>query len=163
GGAATAAQLSLMGSSETFSTGLVVDASGNIYIADTGNHRIRRVSTDGTITTFAGTGVRGFSGDGGRPTFAQFFNPSGIGIDQNGNVPTSDTFNNRVRKVIVASETPFTIADRGGVSMVSSGTSTAAAAGYASVQPDSANQTPAGLAIFGLRQDNVLVSEAAVP
>jgi hypothetical protein len=64
--------------------------------------------------------------------------------------------------VTFTSETTFALPDRGGTSLQSSGTSTAPAAGYASIQPDNASQTPAGLAIFGLRQNNVLVSEAAV-
>src|SRR5581483_2886313 len=57
----------------------------------------------------------------------------------------------------------FTIADRGGISLVSSGTSSSTAVGYASIQPDTGNTTPSGLAIFGFRQNNVLVTEAGVP
>ena len=162
GGMATNAQLSLAGSSETLSTGLVVDPIGNVYIADTGNHRIRKVSRDGTITTVAGASVRGFSGDGDQPTSAQFFNPSGIAVDRIGNVFISDTFNGRIRKVTFTSETTFSMTDRGGVSLGSSGTSAAMAAGYASIQPDTGSMTPAGLAILGFRQNNVLVSEAGI-
>jgi sugar lactone lactonase YvrE len=163
GAIATAAQLSLVGSSETLSTGLVVDAAGNIYIADTGNHRIRRVSPGGVVTTIAGSGVRGFSGDGGQAALAQLFNPSGIAMDRAGQMFVSDTFNNRVRRVTFTSETTFTIPDRGGVLLQSSGTSTAPAAGYARIQPDNTSQTPAGLAILGLRQNKARSSFPTSP
>src|SRR5262249_7472168 len=62
---------------------VAVDDQGNVYIADTGNNRIRRVDTSGTITTIAGNGTLGFSGDGGPlpATFAQLRKPSGIAVD----------------------------------------------------------------------------------
>jgi sugar lactone lactonase YvrE len=162
GAIATAAQLSLVGSSETQSTGLVVDGNGDVYFADTGNQRIRRVSRDGVITTVAGSGGRSFGGDGGPPGLAQFFNPSGIALDTFGNVYISDTFNNRVRKLTSTSETTFAIPDRGGASLLSSGTSADVVTGYATIQPNIESKTPAGLAIFGFRQNNVLISEASV-
>jgi hypothetical protein len=61
-------------------TGIAVDKSGNIYIADSHNHRIREVS-NGTITTFAGTGTSGFSGDAAAATAAQLSLPSGVAVD----------------------------------------------------------------------------------
>ncbi|WP_263409943.1 NHL domain-containing protein [Terriglobus tenax] len=91
GGSATAAQLDTP-------AGIAVDASGNLYIADSHNHRIRRVS-NGTITTVAGTGVSGFSGDGGSATVAALSLPSGIAVDANGNLYIADTNNQRIRRV----------------------------------------------------------------
>jgi uncharacterized protein (TIGR03437 family) len=79
--------------------GLAVDASDNLFIADTINNRIRTVSTSGIITTVAGTGANGFSGDGGAAANAQLNNPYGIAVDGSGNLFVSDTFNNRIRKV----------------------------------------------------------------
>ena len=80
-------------------TGVTVDAAGNVYVADTANHRIRKVTPAGVITTIAGTGTGGFSGDGGQATAAQLFAPGGVAVDGAGNVYVGDTSNNRVRKV----------------------------------------------------------------
>ncbi len=76
-----------------------VDASGNVYIADTGNNRIRRVDTSGNIAAFAGTGTVGSTGDGGAATSATLSNPRGVAVDASGNVYIADTSNHRVRKV----------------------------------------------------------------
>ena len=92
GGAATAAQLS-------FPYDVVVDGAGNLYIADTSNHRIRKVDSTGTITTIVGTGVGGFSGDGGAATAAQLNSPSGVALDGAGNLYIVDQSNHRIRKV----------------------------------------------------------------
>ncbi len=78
---------------------VAVDRRGNVYIADTGNQRIRRVSPDGTITTFAGTGRYGFSGDGGLATSASLAEPIAVAVDRRGNVYIGDWRNSRVRKV----------------------------------------------------------------
>ncbi|OJJ17694.1 hypothetical protein BKI52_27925 [marine bacterium AO1-C] len=80
-------------------TGIVVDATGNIYFSDANNHRIRKVATDGTITTVVGTGSAGFSGDGGLATAAQLFAPRGLVFDASGNLYIADASNRRVRKV----------------------------------------------------------------
>jgi sugar lactone lactonase YvrE len=82
--------------------GLGVDAAGNLYIADLVNHRIRRVSTSGIITTIAGTGTAGFSGDGGQATSAQLNNPFDVAVDATGNVYIADAGTHRVRKVSVS-------------------------------------------------------------
>jgi len=79
--------------------GLAVDAAGNIYIADPLNNRVRKVSHAGTITTFAGNGVHGFSGDGGPATSASLNGPTGVALDSLGNLYIADTMNNRVRLV----------------------------------------------------------------
>jgi hypothetical protein len=80
-------------------SGVAIDGQGNVYIADTNNTRVRKVSPGGTISTFAGTGEVGFSGDGGPATSAKLYAPSGVAIDGQGNVYIADTGNNRVRKV----------------------------------------------------------------
>jgi len=79
--------------------GIATDASGNLYIADSGNNRIRKVSSSGTITTIAGTGVAGFSGDGAQATLCQLNNPVGITVDASNNVYIVDGGNNRIRKI----------------------------------------------------------------
>ena len=80
--------------------GLALDAAGNLYIADTLNHRIRKMAKDGTITTVAGNGVAGYSGDGGRATFASFNEPEAIAVDASGNLYITDTLNQRVRRML---------------------------------------------------------------
>ena len=77
----------------------VSDAAGNVYIADSANHRIRKVTPGGTITTIAGTGLPGYSGDGGPATAAMLYSPYGVALDTAGNIYIVDTNNNRIRKV----------------------------------------------------------------
>ena len=79
--------------------GLASDSFGNIFIADTGNHRIRKISTNGVMTTVAGTGIGSYSGDGGAATNARLNSPNGVAIDGFGNLIIADTSNNRIRKV----------------------------------------------------------------
>ena len=79
---------------------LTVDSLGNLYISDQGNGRVRRVdATTGTISTVAGTGQRGFAGDGGPATSARFSSPSGVAVDNLGNLYIADLWNYRVRVV----------------------------------------------------------------
>ena len=80
-------------------TDVVVDDFDNLYVADTGNHRIRRIGRDGTVTTVAGTGVEGSEGDGGLAIEAQLNRPTGVAIDAFGNLYVADSGNHRVRKV----------------------------------------------------------------
>jgi len=91
GGQATSAQLNA-------SADVAVDGQGNLYIADYGNSRIRKVS-GGIITTIAGTGTAGFSGDGGQASSAQLNNPYNFGVDGQGSLYISDTLNQRLRKI----------------------------------------------------------------
>ena len=79
--------------------GVAVDGAGNLYIADSSNNRIRKVDATGTITTIAGTGEFGFSGDGGPASEAQLYSPRGVAVDGAGNLYIADTRNNRIRKV----------------------------------------------------------------
>ena len=82
-----------------FPAGVAVDAKGVVYIADTFNHRIRRVGPDRIITTVAGRGTAGFSGDGGPAVQAQLNLPSGVAVDAKGNVYIADSNNHRIRLV----------------------------------------------------------------
>jgi class 3 adenylate cyclase/sugar lactone lactonase YvrE len=79
--------------------GLVVDAGGNVYIADSGNHAIRRVSADGLIATVAGSGKLGFAGDGGPASAALLAAPLGVALSPDGSLYIADTGNHRIRKV----------------------------------------------------------------
>ncbi len=92
GGPATSAFLNAPSS-------VAVDAGGNIYIADTGNHAVRKVTTDGNISTVAGNGTSGFSGDYGPATSAQLYHPLSVAMDPSGNLFIADTFNSRIRKM----------------------------------------------------------------
>ncbi len=78
---------------------LVADGSGNVYSLHDNGHRIRRIDPAGTITTFAGTGTAGFSGDGGAATAAQFNIPVGMAMDASGNMYVADYGNYRMRKI----------------------------------------------------------------
>jgi sugar lactone lactonase YvrE len=81
---------------------LTVDQKGNIYVSDTGNHCIRKISIDGTVTTIAGDGSYGAQGSGyydGKGKEAQFDQPMGIAVDKAGNVYVADTMNHRIRKI----------------------------------------------------------------
>ena len=106
GGPATAAQLNSP-------YGVALDGSGNLYIGDTGNQRVRRVNGSGTISTVAGTGTQGFSGDGGPATAAQLRDPVGVALDGSGNLYIADSANSRVRKVD-GTGTISTVAGTGG-------------------------------------------------
>jgi sugar lactone lactonase YvrE len=78
---------------------LVFDSTGNLYIADSGDHLIREVDLTGVISTVAGSGQEGFSGDSGPATSAQLDTPSGVALDSAGNLYIADTNNNRIREV----------------------------------------------------------------
>ena len=92
GGAATNASLN-----SPF--GLIADNSGNIYIPDYGNSVVRKINASGIISTIAGNGIAGFSGDGGAATFAKLFLPFGVAVDNSGNLFVSDYGNSRIRKI----------------------------------------------------------------
>ena len=93
--------------------GVAVDAAGNVYIADTLNHAVRKVTPDGVINTLAGTGNPGYSGDGGPANKARLSLPSAVAVDTNGNVYVADTGNNQVRRI--DSLGTITTVDTGGV------------------------------------------------
>ena len=113
GGPATSARL-------FHPTGVALDGAGNLFIADSSNHRVRKVDTSGIITTVAGNGSFGFSGDGGPATSARLGSPSGVALDSSGNLFIVDLFNDRIRKVgspnppaVSLSITDLTFADQG--------------------------------------------------
>ena len=164
GGPATAAQL-------RSPAAVTVDGAGNLFIADGDNNRIRKVDSAGVISTVAGTGARGDGGDGGPATAAHLRSPAGVAVDGAGNLFIADTENHLVRKLtpVGGSGTPpagtesFSIPDRGGRSTTSSGTAETLRVGYGRIRADAGSGTPSGIAIFGFRQNGVLISEAGVP
>ena len=79
--------------------GIALDSAGNIYVADSYNQRIRMIDANGIITTIAGTGASGFSGDGGPALSATFGFPTGIAVDISGKVYVADTQNNVIRMI----------------------------------------------------------------
>jgi len=92
GSLATSAQLN-------YPNGVAVDTTGNIYIADTSNQRIRKVNTSGIISTIAGTGAAGYSGDAGSATSAKLNSPNMVTVDTTGNIYIADTGNHCIRKI----------------------------------------------------------------
>ncbi len=127
--------------------GVAVDAAGNVFIADTGNERVRKVDhLTGTITTIAGNGTAGFSGDAGAAALARLNFPSAVAVDAGGDVYIADTKNNRIR--IVTAGAIHTYAGNG-------------AAGYAGdngAATASKLNSPTGLAIDA--NGNVLISDS---
>ena len=98
----------------SFPSGLFLDDTGNMFIADTNNHRIRKVdSSTGFITTVAGNGLQGFSGDDGLATEARLSFPSGLFLDDTGNMFIADTNNHRIRKVDSSTGIITTVAGNG--------------------------------------------------
>ncbi len=85
-----------------FPSGVAADGAGNLYIADRNNRRVRRVDAAGVISTVAGNGTAGFSGDGGPALQARLNNPQGVALDSAGNLYIVDTSNQRIRKVDTA-------------------------------------------------------------
>jgi sugar lactone lactonase YvrE len=155
GGPAAAAQLA-------YSQGVAVDGTGNLFIADTNNQRIRKVTPDGTISTVAGNGTYGFAGDSGAATAAQIAGPYSVAAGGRNTLFIADTFSNRIRKTI-SPVVSFAVVDRGGTSLTTAGDSASLQTGYARIQPSSGSATPAGLAIFSYRPGNYLISETGVP
>jgi sugar lactone lactonase YvrE len=106
-GAATSAKLTIPDS-------VAVDSSGNIYIADTGNNVIREVAaSSGDITTIAGNGTSGYSGDNGAATSAKLSIPNGVAVDSSGNTYVADTGNNVIREIVASSGEIKTVAGTG--------------------------------------------------
>jgi len=93
-------------------TGVAVDEAGNLYISDRENHRVRRVA-GGIITTYAGTGVAAFAGDGGPASTAALALPYGVAVDLQGHVYVSDSDNDRIRRVDAATGDIATVAGSG--------------------------------------------------
>jgi uncharacterized protein (TIGR03437 family) len=105
---------------------IAFDSAGNYYLADSGNARIRKVNSKQIISTVAGNGTSGFAGDGSAATSANLNQPSGVAIDNQGNIYIADTLNARIRKVS-SSGTISTVAGNGMVSYSGDGGSAMAA------------------------------------
>jgi trimeric autotransporter adhesin len=108
GGPATSAQFNYV-------HGLAVDGAGNLYIADTNNNRIRKITPGGVITTVAGKGTWGASGDGGPAVSAQLAGPRGLAVDAAGNLLIADSGNNRIRRVSPAGIITTIAGTKGGI------------------------------------------------
>ena len=136
-GLATAAGLNAPGP-------VAVDTAGNVYFIDQGNaFRIRKIAAaTGIITTIAGTGTLGYSGDGGPATAAEFWEPLGIAVDTQGNVYIGDSGNNRIRKITASTGIITSIAGSG-----YSGGITGGFSGDGGLATSAALNAPAGIAV----------------
>ncbi|MFN7927041.1 MAG: BACON domain-containing carbohydrate-binding protein [Blastocatellia bacterium] len=141
GGAATQATLQNP-------TAVAFDAAGNLYLADTGNHKIRKITPDGTISTFAGTGKGGYDGDGKAATAAEFNAPTGIAVAANGDVYIADYGNSRIRKVRASDGVIETVAGNG----------TAGSAGDGGDARTAQLSLPTGVAVD--RQGNLYIADS---
>jgi len=121
GGAAKSAEI-------RYPSGIALDKSGNIYIADCGNNRIRKVTAStGIISTVAGNGTGGYSGDGGAATSAELAAPGGVVVDSSGNIYIADSNNQRIREVVVSTGLISTSAGNGSVGYAGDGGSATSA------------------------------------
>src|SRR5208283_1969214 len=107
----------------------VEDASGNIYISDKGNNRIRKVSPQGVISTIAGNGTPGFTGDNGPAASAELYQPYQLALDTAGNLFIADWGNSRVRKINFTAGIIATVAGGGAGALGDGGPATAATVG----------------------------------
>jgi sugar lactone lactonase YvrE len=139
GGSATAAQLNSP-------YGVALDSKGGVYIADTSNHVIRKV-TGGTINTIAGLGgLAGYSGDGGPAVNAQLYNPYAIALDPAGNVFIADYQNCRIREIGAVTGIITTVAGTGNCAFTNDGLATSSGLAY-----------PQGIAVDA--NDNLFISD----
>jgi trimeric autotransporter adhesin len=149
-GPATAAQINLATGIALSPGGIALDKSGNIYISDYGNSKVRMISvTSGKITTFAGNGTAGSTGDGSPATAAELQNPSGIAFDASGNAYISDFGNSRVRVVMKSNGNIYPFA----------GTGTSGFTGDGAAATAATLKTPTGLAFDG--SGSLYVADAA--
>jgi hypothetical protein len=155
GGQATLAQLSMP-------TCVAVDSEGNLYIAATANDRIRKVTSSGVISTVAGNGTPGYSGDGGPATLAQLYYLHGVAVDFAGNLYIADTGNKRIRKATALVTTSLNLTPGGAANHKTAGVNGSTRVGYAKLSVGS-GMTPYGTAVFSFKQNGVTVGEAGVP
>lgn len=117
--------------------GIAIDGTGNVYVADAGDNRVRKISPLGTIKTIAGTGIGGFSGDGGPAISARLNHPYGVALDLEGNIFVADLGNARVRRIDT----------KGVISTVAGGGNTVITAASAYFATDVALVSPRNVAI----------------
>jgi hypothetical protein len=129
GGSATNARLN-------GARGVVVDSGGNLFIADSSNNRVRKVGTNGIITTVAGNGAFNFGGDGGAATNTGVSSPQSVAVDKLGNLFIADTANNRIRKV-----------DTNGIITTIAGKSGSGYSGLAGLATNATLSAPHGVAV----------------
>jgi len=128
---------------------LALDGAGNLFIADAGSHRIRRIDTIGTITTVAGTGAQGMSADGGAAASALLDSPEGLAVDSAGNIYVADSHNNRVRRIDSSKGTITTVA----------GTGAGAFAGDSASATSASLALPKGISIDG--KGNIYIADSS--
>ncbi|MGD0648786.1 MAG: Ig-like domain repeat protein [Acidobacteriaceae bacterium] len=121
------------------------DAAGNLYLADASNDVIREISTTGMITTLAGTGIEGYSGDGAAATSAQLDTPTGVAIDLAGNVYIADSHNHRIREI------------RSGIIITIAGTGTPGFSGDSTAATAAQLSLPTGVAVD--KSGNVYIAD----
>lgn len=101
--------------------GMAFDSKGNLYIADSENHRVRKITPEGVVTTVVGNALPGFSGDNGPATSAELNEPSGVAVDSKDNLYIADTGNNRVRMVFATTGIIGTLAGNGNTAFFGDG------------------------------------------
>jgi sugar lactone lactonase YvrE len=146
--------------------GLALDPEGTLYIADTNNTRIRRLTAAGNIETIAGYGTQGFAGDGGPARLAQFSGATGVAWYPSGELYIADSSNGAIRRVAIQPTARFSISHLGAASSTSPGDGSVSATGYASVFTFANGHRPAGVAVLSSRDKGITVSEttfAATP
>jgi trimeric autotransporter adhesin len=144
-------------------TSVAIDIENNLFIADTGNHRIYKVTPGGSIYTVTGNGIQGFNGDGGPAALAQLNFPSGITVDNAGNLFIADTYNNRIRKIVKTNvATNLNVSAGGNATAGTEGLNDAVQSGYATTTINSGS-APYGTAVFSYKQNGVTVTETGVP
>src|SRR5262249_10214043 len=141
---------------------VAVDGSGTLFLADTNNYRIRKVTPDGLIDTVAGNGIYGFSGDGGPASAAKIAAPYSVAVGGGNSLFIADTFSSRIRE-IVSPVVAFTIHDLGAMTLSSPGNLESPRKGFGLIQGANGSPASAGLAILSYRAGNYLVSETSVP
>lgn len=128
--------------------GICLDTNGNLFIADTLDQRIRKVATNGTITTVAGNGTAGFTSDGGQATSSELNNPTSVTMDSSNNLYIADSANNRIRKVSAS----------GSISTVA-GTGTAGYSGDSGAGTSAKINNPLGVAFDATARNMFIVDE----
>ena len=116
--------------------GITIDQAGNIYVADAGNDRIRKINISGIITTVAGSGTYGYSGDNIAATDAQVKSASDVAVDKAGNLYIADRYNQRIRKV-----------DKAGIITTIAGTGIAGFSGDGGIATDAQLNGPGGIGV----------------